>query len=107
MPRRLRLLKNFSVRLAEKLITAQVRSVADIEQAITLLGREQGGLVAPPPVFMNVHRGTVSAFSIRNNVPVIFDGVGFAKDGGRSNTGQTGRTYIAARLPASMKDSAL
>jgi putative tryptophan/tyrosine transport system substrate-binding protein len=68
--------------LAIEPIKAGVRSDADIEQAITLLGQEHGGLVAFPDTFVNVHRGTVIASSIRNNVPVIFDGIGFAKDGG-------------------------
>jgi putative ABC transport system substrate-binding protein len=42
-------------------IPARVESDADIEQVITSLGREQGGLVVIPDVFMNVHRGTVIA----------------------------------------------
>lgn len=63
-------------------ITAQVRNDADIEQAITSLGREQGGSVVIPDPFMNVHRGTVIALSTRNKVPAIFDGTGFAQDGG-------------------------
>ncbi len=63
-------------------ITAQVRSDADIEWVIMSLGREQGGLVVIPDAFMNVHRGAVIALSKRNNVPAIFDEIGFAKDGG-------------------------
>jgi hypothetical protein len=31
---------------------------------------------------MNIHRGTVIASSLRNNVPAVFDGIGFAKEGG-------------------------
>jgi putative ABC transport system substrate-binding protein len=68
--------------LAVEPITAEVRSDAEIEQVITSLGRDQGGLVATPDVFTVVHRGTVIASSIRNNVPVIFDNLVFAKEGG-------------------------
>jgi putative tryptophan/tyrosine transport system substrate-binding protein len=68
--------------LAIEPITAHVRSDDDIEQAITSLGRERGGLVAVPNAFMNIHRATVIASSLRNGVPVIFDGTNFAKQGG-------------------------
>jgi ABC-type uncharacterized transport system substrate-binding protein len=68
--------------LAIEPITAQVRSDDDIEQAIASLGREQGGVVAIPDVFNNVHRGTIIASSIRHGVPAIFDGTEFAKMGG-------------------------
>jgi putative tryptophan/tyrosine transport system substrate-binding protein len=63
-------------------ITARVHSDADIEQVIVSLGREQGGLVAIPDVFVNTHRGTVIEASLRVGVPTIFDGTGFAKEGG-------------------------
>src|SRR5207249_282875 len=68
--------------LSVEATTAPVRSDAEIEDAITSLGQERGGLVATPDVFMNVHRGSVIAHSIRNKVPAIFDGFGFASDGG-------------------------
>jgi putative tryptophan/tyrosine transport system substrate-binding protein len=68
--------------LAIEPITARVRSDDDIEQVITSLGRERGGLVAVPNGFINVHRATVIASSLRNGVPVIFDGTNFAKQGG-------------------------
>ena len=76
--------------LAIEPITAEVRSDADIDQVITSLGREQGGLVATPDVFTVVHRGTVIASSIRNNVPVIFDSPSFAKEGGLLQYGWDG-----------------
>lgn len=62
--------------------TAEVRSDSDIEGAIASLGGEQGGVVAAPDVFMNVHRATVIASSIRNGVPAAFDGIEFAREGG-------------------------
>jgi putative ABC transport system substrate-binding protein len=67
--------------LAIETITARVHSDDDIEAAITSLGREQGGLVATPDTFVNNHRGTMIAVSLRNGVPAIFDGTGFARQG--------------------------
>lgn len=75
--------------LAIEPITAQVRTDADIEKVITSLGNSQGGLVAAPDTFMNVHRGTVIALSISNKVPVIYDGIGFAREGGLLEYGPT------------------
>jgi putative tryptophan/tyrosine transport system substrate-binding protein len=68
--------------LAIEPIVAHVRSDEDIERTITSLGREQGGLVAAPNAFNNVHRATFIAFSLRHGVPVIFDGTEFARQGG-------------------------
>jgi putative ABC transport system substrate-binding protein len=68
--------------LALEPMTAHVGNDVDIEQAITSLGRDRGGLVAAPNAFNNVHRGTIIASSLRNRVPVIFDGTEFAKQGG-------------------------
>ncbi len=63
-------------------VTAYVRSDEDIDQAIASLGRERGGLVAVPNGFNNIHRATMIASTLRNGVPVIFDGTNFAKQGG-------------------------
>jgi putative ABC transport system substrate-binding protein len=68
--------------LAIEPIVAHVRSDEDIEQTITSLGREQGGLVVAPNAFNNIHRATFIAFSLRHGVPVIFDGTEFARQGG-------------------------
>jgi putative ABC transport system substrate-binding protein len=65
-------------------ITMTVRSDADIETAITALGREPGGgIVALPDAFMAVHRVTVTTHAARNKIPVV--GAlpqSFARDGG-------------------------
>jgi putative tryptophan/tyrosine transport system substrate-binding protein len=63
-------------------IIAEVHSDVDIEQVIDRLKRDQGGAVVIPDVFMNIHRSTVIASSIRNRVPVIYDSPTFAKEGG-------------------------
>jgi putative tryptophan/tyrosine transport system substrate-binding protein len=68
--------------LAIEPVTARVHSDDDIAAAISSLGREQGGLVAAPDTFINNHRGTMIALSLRNGVPAVFDGTGFAKQGG-------------------------
>jgi putative ABC transport system substrate-binding protein len=51
---------------------ASVHSDAEIEAAITALGREQAGLVVMTDSFMGIHRGTVISLAARNNVPAIF-----------------------------------
>jgi putative ABC transport system substrate-binding protein len=69
--------------LAVEPIMARVRSDAEIEAAITSLGREQAGLVTMPDTFMQVHQGTVISLTALNNVPAIgADLPGFAKEGG-------------------------
>jgi putative tryptophan/tyrosine transport system substrate-binding protein len=62
---------------------AQVRNDAEIEEAIDLLGREQGGLVLIPDNFFGSHRqAAVITSAIRNKVPAIFVIERFVKDGG-------------------------
>jgi putative ABC transport system substrate-binding protein len=68
--------------LGVEAVTVRVRSDAEIETAITSLGRERAGLVSMTDSFMDVHRGTVIASAARNNVPAIFDGSQFARAGG-------------------------
>ena len=64
-------------------ITAAVRSNADIESAITALGRESGGgLVVSADGFMVVHRRSIILLAAQNNVPAIFFTPAFPKDGG-------------------------
>ena len=57
--------------LAVKTIMARVRSDAEIEAAITLLGGEQGGLVVMSDSFMAVRHRTLISAAIRNNVPAF------------------------------------
>jgi putative ABC transport system substrate-binding protein len=60
---------------------APVHSDAEIEAAITALGREPGGgLVVVGDSFMGVHRAPIIAD--RNNVPAIYPQSDFASDGG-------------------------
>jgi putative tryptophan/tyrosine transport system substrate-binding protein len=61
---------------------ARVHSDAEIEAAITALGREQGGLVVMDDSFMSIHRGTVISLAARNNVPAIFDFSFAPREGG-------------------------
>ena len=69
--------------LAVELIALPVRSDAEIEAAIMGLGREQaGGLAAMDDSFVRVHRSTIISSSARNNVPAIFSGIGFVREGG-------------------------
>jgi putative ABC transport system substrate-binding protein len=64
-------------------ITAPVRSDAEIETAITALGREPGGgLVVIPAAFMATHRPPIISAAARNNVPAVYADSVFARDGG-------------------------
>jgi putative tryptophan/tyrosine transport system substrate-binding protein len=64
-------------------IMAPVRSDAEIEAAITALGREpRGGLVVMPDIFMTVHRVPIILAAARNNVPAVYSQSAFAGDGG-------------------------
>ena len=69
--------------LKVELIIAAVHSDAEIETAITALGREPGGgLVIHPDVFMAVHRASVIVAAARNNVPAVYSYSVFAREGG-------------------------
>jgi len=64
-------------------IIAPVHSDAEIEAAIDALGREPGaGLVVMPDTFTTVHRAPIILAAARNNVPAVYQGSGFARDGG-------------------------
>jgi putative ABC transport system substrate-binding protein len=52
---------------------AQVHSDAEIETAITTLGREAGGgLVVIPDPFTVAHRAPIRSAAVRNNVPAVY-----------------------------------
>jgi putative ABC transport system substrate-binding protein len=64
-------------------IIAPVHSDAEIETAITALGREPGGgLVVMPDTFTNVHRAPIILAAARNNIPAVYGFSYLARDGG-------------------------
>jgi len=64
-------------------IAAPVHSDAEIETAITALGREPGGgLVVMPDVFTDLHRAPIILAAARNKVPAIYPHSDFARNGG-------------------------
>jgi putative ABC transport system substrate-binding protein len=64
-------------------ITAPVHSDAEIETAITSLGREPGGgLVVMPDTFVESHRAHIILLAARNNVPTVYPDSVWARDGG-------------------------
>jgi putative ABC transport system substrate-binding protein len=64
-------------------IIAPVHTDAEIETAITALGREPGGgLVVMPDVFTFAHRAPIILAAARNNVPAVYWGSEFFRDGG-------------------------
>jgi putative ABC transport system substrate-binding protein len=69
--------------LKVELIAAAVHSDAEIDSAISSLGREQGGgLVVIPDGFVLVHRAPIISLAARNNVPAVYWDKVFARDGG-------------------------
>jgi putative tryptophan/tyrosine transport system substrate-binding protein len=64
-------------------IIAPVRSDAEIETAITSMGREPGsGFVAIGDSFLVAHRGPIILAAARNNVPAVYFHAAFTRDGG-------------------------
>jgi putative ABC transport system substrate-binding protein len=64
-------------------IAAPVHSDAEIEAAITSLGRTPGGgLVLMPDGFMQVHRAPIISLAARHNVPAVYQLALFVRDGG-------------------------
>jgi putative tryptophan/tyrosine transport system substrate-binding protein len=64
-------------------ITAPVHTDAEIETAITALGREPGGgLVVGPDIFILGHRAPIILATARNNVPAVYNLSAYARDGG-------------------------
>jgi putative ABC transport system substrate-binding protein len=62
---------------------ALVQSKAEIETAITSLGREpKGGLVVIPDSSAIVNRAAIISLAARNNVPAVFFEPFFSRDGG-------------------------
>jgi len=69
--------------LKVKPITAPVHSDAEIETAITELGREPGGgLVVMSDIFMLLHRAAIISAAARNNVPAVYPNPTQAREGG-------------------------
>jgi putative ABC transport system substrate-binding protein len=65
-------------------IIAHVHSDAEIETAISDLGREPGGglVVMPSGAFTVAHRASIISAAARNNVPAVYFLSTFARDGG-------------------------
>jgi len=63
-------------------MVALVHSDADIETAITSLGRESGGLVIMPDAFLLAHRASIISLAARNNVPAVSQTSLIPRDGG-------------------------
>jgi putative ABC transport system substrate-binding protein len=64
-------------------ISTPVHGDAEIETAISALGREPGGgLVVMVDAFTNVHRTPIILATARNNVPAVYAFSEFVRDGG-------------------------
>jgi len=64
-------------------IAARVHNDAEIEAAITSLGREpRGGLIVMPDAFVFAHRAQIIERAARSNVAAVYWSPDFARDGG-------------------------
>jgi putative ABC transport system substrate-binding protein len=64
-------------------IVAPVHSDAEIESALTTLGREPGGgLVVMPDIFTTEHRAPIILAAARHNVPAVYWLSAYTRDGG-------------------------
>jgi putative ABC transport system substrate-binding protein len=76
-------------------IAAAVHSEADIETAISALGREpRGGLVVIPGAFVLVHRAPIISAALRNNAPAVYSSSIYARDGGLLSYGPDPRDDV-------------
>jgi putative tryptophan/tyrosine transport system substrate-binding protein len=64
-----------------------VRSDAEIEAAISTLGRERGGLVIMSDAFLSIHLETAISAARRYDVPAIFPDANFSSRGGLMSYG--------------------
>jgi ABC-type uncharacterized transport system substrate-binding protein len=86
-------------------ITAPVHSDAEIETAITALGREPGGgFVVIVDAFALAHRAPIISAAARNNVPAVYSHSVFAREGGLLTYGidpvdlfRRAATYVESR----------
>jgi len=64
-------------------VAAPVRSDADIEAAITMLGRQLGGsLILPPDGFTTAHRRLITSLAAQSHVPSVAAVASVAREGG-------------------------
>ena len=64
-------------------VAAPVRSDADIETVIAMLGREPGGgLILPPDGFTTAHRGLITSLAQQAHLPFVAAVASLAREGG-------------------------
>jgi putative tryptophan/tyrosine transport system substrate-binding protein len=64
-------------------VAAPVRSDADIETVIAMLGREPGGgFILPPDGFTTAHRGLITSLAEQANLPFVAAVASLAREGG-------------------------
>jgi putative tryptophan/tyrosine transport system substrate-binding protein len=64
-------------------IAAPIHDDVEIETAIIGLGREpKGGFVVPRDAFTVTHRAPITLAAARSNVPAVYNGADFPRDGG-------------------------
>jgi putative ABC transport system substrate-binding protein len=69
--------------LGIEIISSSVDNVADIEQSISSLARQDnGGLLCPPETFITAHRDLVIALAAKHRLPAVYAWRYFVTDGG-------------------------
>jgi len=69
-------------KFAVQVVTAPVHGPAEIEEALTMLGREPGGgLILPPDGLTPVHRKMIVELTLRYKLPMIGQSREFPRDG--------------------------
>jgi putative ABC transport system substrate-binding protein len=88
-------------------IVTPVHSDAEIDTMITSLGREPGGglVVVPDGGFTAIHRAPIVLSAARNNVPAVYNGEAYVRDGGLLSYGPSRADIF--RRSASYVDSIL
>jgi putative ABC transport system substrate-binding protein len=74
--------------LGIEIISSSVDNVADIEQSISSLARQDnGGLLCPPETFITAHRDLVIALAAKHRLPAVYAWRYFVTDGGLMSYG--------------------
>jgi putative tryptophan/tyrosine transport system substrate-binding protein len=74
--------------LGIEIISSPVNNVADIEQSINTLARQDsGGLLSPPDIFIIAHRDLVMTLAAEHRLPAVYAWRYFVTEGGLTSYG--------------------
>ena len=64
-----------------ELVEAPVRTMGDIQRALSHLDQSNGGFLTLPDPFLNFHRAAIASTAIRHKLPAVYPQRFFATDG--------------------------